>query len=122
MELYKCVYYYYYYYYLALNVYAVTFRTVRREISPQAISWPSIEETNTCPLLGRSAVLRTGCYWRSGVACCLSVCLSVGLSVTIVSLAKTAEPIDMSFGTWTPVGPWKRVLDGCTLAPPSEYD
>jgi len=26
--------------------------------------------------------------------------------------AKTAEPIEMPFGVWTPVGPRKHVLDG----------
>jgi len=40
------------------------------------------------------------------------VCLSVSLSVTIVRPAKTAEPLEMLFGIWTRVGPWKRVLDG----------
>ena len=40
------------------------------------------------------------------------VCPSVGLSVTIVNSAKTAEPIEMSFGVWTRVGPRKHVLDG----------
>jgi len=38
--------------------------------------------------------------------------LSVSLTVTVVSLAKTAEPIEMSFGAWTRVGPAKHVLDG----------
>jgi len=33
------------------------------------------------------------------------VCLSACRSVTVVSPAKTAEPIDMSFGLWTWVGP-----------------
>jgi len=33
------------------------------------------------------------------------VCLSVCLSVTIVSPAKMAEPIEMLFGVWTWVGP-----------------
>ena len=47
------------------------------------------------------------CYRRSSV-----VCLSVCLSVTIVSPAKTAEPIEMPFGLWTLVGPRKHVLDG----------
>jgi len=37
------------------------------------------------------------------------VCLSVGLSVTIVSPAKTAEPIELPFGLWTRVGPMKHV-------------
>ena len=40
------------------------------------------------------------------------VCLSDGLSVTIVSPAKTAEPIEMPFGLWTRVGPRNHVLDG----------
>jgi len=46
------------------------------------------------------------CYRPSSV-----VCLSVGLSVTLVSPAEIAEPIDMSFGMWTWVGPRKHVLD-----------
>jgi len=32
-----------------------------------------------------------------------SVCLSVGQSVTITNPAKTAEPMEMLFGTWTSV-------------------
>jgi len=38
--------------------------------------------------------------------------LSVGLSVMLVSPAKTAEPIEMPFGLWTRVGPRNHVLDG----------
>jgi len=34
------------------------------------------------------------------------------LSVTVVSPAKTAEPIEMSFGLWTPVEPSNHVVDG----------
>jgi len=41
-----------------------------------------------------------------------SVCLLFGLSVTIVSPAKTTEPIEMSFETWTRVGTRNRVFDG----------
>jgi len=37
---------------------------------------------------------------------------SVGRSVTIVSPAKTVEPIDMPFGLWTLVGLSNHVLDG----------
>ena len=37
---------------------------------------------------------------------------SVGLSVTVVSHAKTAESIEMPFGLWTRVGPRNHVLDG----------
>ena len=37
---------------------------------------------------------------------------SVCRSVTVVSTAKTAEPIRMPFGLWTRVGPENHVLDG----------
>ena len=47
------------------------------------------------------------CYRPSSV-----VCLSVCLSVTIVILAKTAEPIEMPVGLWTQVYPRNHVLDG----------
>ena len=40
-----------------------------------------------------------------------SVGLSVGLSVTLVSPAKTAAPIELPFGLRTLVGPGKHVLD-----------
>ena len=40
------------------------------------------------------------------------VCLNVGRSVTAVSLAKTAEPIEMPFGIWTRVSPRNHVLGG----------
>ena len=40
--------------------------------------------------------------------------LTVGLSDTIVSPAKTAEPIEMPFWVWTRVGPVNHVLDGGT--------
>ena len=43
------------------------------------------------------------CYRPSSV-----VCLSVRRSVTVVSPAKTAEPIEMPFGIWTRVGPRKH--------------
>jgi len=39
------------------------------------------------------------------------VAWSVCRSFTIVSPAKTAEPIEISFGIWTGVGPRKQVLD-----------
>jgi len=48
------------------------------------------------------------CYRPSSV-----VCRCVGLSATLVSPAKTAEPIKMSFGLRIRVGPGNRVLDGC---------
>jgi len=37
------------------------------------------------------------------------------LSVTTVSPAKTAEPIEIPFGMWTRVGTRNRVLDGLSL-------
>ena len=40
------------------------------------------------------------------------VAWSVGLSVIVVSPAKTAEPIEMPFGLWTWVGLRNHVLDG----------
>ena len=40
-----------------------------------------------------------------------SVCLSVCLSVTVVSPAKTTEPMEMPFGLWTRVGSRNHVLD-----------
>jgi len=47
-------------------------------------------------------------YYRpSGV-----VCLSVSLSVTLVSPVKTAQPIEMPFGLTTLVGPGNHVLVG----------
>jgi len=39
------------------------------------------------------------------------VCRSVCRSVTLVSPAKTAEPIKMPFGSGTRVGPGNHVLD-----------
>ena len=57
--------------------------------------------------LGRITVLcRCGLLLQTSV-----VCRSVCLSVTIVSPAKTAEPIEMPFGIWTRVDLRKHVLD-----------
>jgi len=47
------------------------------------------------------------CYRPSSVAC-LSVCLSV----TLVSPAKMDEPIEMLFGLWARMGNRNHVLDG----------
>jgi len=52
------------------------------------------------------------CYWQSSV-----VCRSVCLSVTLVSPAKTAVPIEMPFGLRTWVGPRNHVLDGVQIPP-----
>jgi len=47
----------------------------------------------------------------------MSVCLSVGMSVTLVSPARTVEPIEMPFGLRTGVGPVNHILDGGTDLP-----
>jgi len=51
---------------------------------------------------------RCGVLLHTGVA--WSVCQSIGLSRS-QTLPKTAEPIEMPFGTWTRVDPRKHVLD-----------
>jgi len=47
------------------------------------------------------------CYRPSSI-----VCWSFGHSVTLVSPAKMAEPIEMQFGLRIRVGPGNHVLDG----------
>jgi len=44
-----------------------------------------------------------------------SVCQSVGLSVTIMSPAKTVERIEAPYELWTRVDPRKHVLDGVQI-------
>jgi len=39
----------------------------------------------------------------------------VCLSVTVVSPAKTAELIEISFGLWAAIGPRNHVLDGVQI-------
>jgi len=48
------------------------------------------------------------CYRLSSVVC---------RSVTLVSPAKTAEPIEMTFGFWAWMGPMNHVLDGAPDLP-----
>jgi len=45
------------------------------------------------------------------------VAWSVDLSVTLVSLAKTAEPIEMPFGLWAWMGPSNHVSNGVQISP-----
>jgi len=54
------------------------------------------------------SIVRDRVAWSVG----LSVGLSVCLSVTLVSPAKTAEPIEMPFGLRTWVGTMDHILDG----------
>jgi len=63
-------------------------------------------------LLGRIAVLRTQMRPILTDRVAWSVGLSVGRSVTLVSPAKTAAPIELPFGMRTWVGPLNHVLDG----------
>jgi len=51
------------------------------------------------------------CYRQSSVVC-RSVCLCLSVTVTVVSPAKTAEPIEISFGLWARIVARKHVLDG----------
>jgi len=60
-------------------------------------------------------LLQMGVAWSVNWSVGLSVCLC--LSVTIVSPAKTAEPVEMPFGLWTWVGPKNHVLDGAPYVP-----
>jgi len=64
----------------------------------------------SCPLLSRIAIT-TACYRPSSVIC-RSVSLLVSRSGTLVSPAKTAEAIDMSFGLRTQMGPRNHIFDG----------
>ena len=50
------------------------------------------------------------CYRPNSV-----VCLSICLSVTLVSPEKTAEPIETPFGLRTSVGPGNHVSDGVQI-------
>ena len=85
----------------------------------QLLAWWCVCIVTAMVLLGCISALAIDvayCYRRGNVVC-LSVGLSVSLSlslaiVSIVSPAKTAEPIEVPFGMWTPVGPRNHVLDG----------
>jgi len=68
-------------------------------------------------LLGRIAVLRTQMRPILTDRVAWSVGLSVGRSVTLVSPAKTAAPIELPFGLRTWMGPGKHVLDGGSRSP-----
>jgi len=51
-------------------------------------------------------------FWHAVIDRVVCLCLSIGLSVTLVSPAKTAESIEMPFELRTRVGPRNHVLDG----------
>jgi len=59
-------------------------------------------------------------YYRRSSMVRSSVGRSVCLSVTIVSPAKTAEPIEMLFGMWTRVDSMNHVFDGIQIPPREE--
>jgi len=63
-----------------------------------------------CRIAHTSYVYAVYCYRPSSVVCLDS--WSVCRSVTLVSRAKTAEPIEMPFGLWGRRGPRKRVRWG----------
>jgi len=46
-----------------------------------------------------------------GLCVCLSVCLSVLVTTTALSCAKTAEPIEVPLGIWTQIGLRNTVLN-----------
>jgi len=50
-------------------------------------------------------------------AYCYRLISVVCQSVTLVSPAKTAEPIEMPFGLWAQTGPRNHVLDGVHIPP-----
>ena len=49
------------------------------------------------------------------VAYCYRPSSAVCLFVTVVSPTQMAEPIEIPFGLWTPVGPRNHVLDGVQI-------
>ena len=57
------------------------------------------------------------CCYRPSSMVCPAVGLSVSLSVTVVSPAKTAEPIEMPFGLRTWISQRNRLLDGVQIHP-----
>jgi len=76
--------------------------------------WFFHNDNATVPFFSRIAVLHNlhaaYCYRPSSVVCPL-VCRSV----TLVSPAKTAEPIEMLFRLWTRMGPGNHVLEGVQI-------
>ena len=70
----------------------------------QAFLISETRRVERCMLLGRIAVLRTSMR--------PTAIDRVAWSVTLVSPAKTAEPIEMPFGLRTRVGPGNHALDG----------
>jgi len=57
----------------------------------------------------------TTCYYYVDAVCCYRLSRMVCRSVTLVSPAKAAEPIEMPFGLRTQVGPGNHVLDGVQI-------
>jgi len=62
--------------------------------------------------IARTMYVDAVCCYRPSSMVCRSVGRSVGRSVTLVSPAKTAEPIEMPLGLRIRLGPGIRALDG----------
>ena len=79
---------------------------------------PGYSVGNNRPHRSTMYIDATYCYRPSSMVCqSVLVCWSVSLSVTLVSPAKTAAPIEMPFGLRTWVGPRDHVLDGSSDPP-----
>ena len=72
------------------------------------VRMPFLPPNQQCQSTEGTYVDAAYCYRRSS---------AIGLSVTIVSHAKTAEPIEMPFGLWSWVGPRNHVLYGVHITP-----
>jgi len=94
----------------------------------QQLNWTSLKNTHlqysrtmdsaVTPHRSTTYVDAVCCYRRSISVVCLSVCRSVGMSITIVNPAKTAEPIEIPFWLWTRVASGSlgnHVLDGVQI-------
>ena len=97
--------------------------TVLSEVEPLSHSNNLLTSQNVLPEWRINFIIRPrrnttyvdAAYYRPSSVVCRSVCLSVWTSVcrsvTVVSPAKTAEPIEMPFGLRTRVSRWNHVLD-----------
>ena len=86
-----------------------------RELAIRELAYPRVVQ-----LPDRLGLLISFHYYAApldAVYCYRQQCgLSVSLSVTTVSSAKMAEPIEIPFGIWTNMGPRNCVLDGVHIS------